>query len=444
MKTAFPPDFNSALGYAFSRFLELKSILTNPLAPRDGVLPVAPEDFQPTLRFVVCSDVHNQNERFRDMMRSLYQVAKADTAHPSLDAVLVAGDFTGSGKYEEMVDFKEALFDSLQEGTRPIICIGNHEYIDTVRRHHLEHGSIEEIFSSLFGLQPDQATNINGYTFLTVSYDRYGKHFRGREKRKFYQDVLNAAAKQAPEKPIFVIQHPHPYLTVYGSINWAEIGLSRFWRKKPNVVNFSGHSHYPMNDPRSIWQGSYTALGTGSLKYHEIENNLRCGYHASIPDSAEECYLVEVDANSNLKIRCYHLYSHDFFGETYYIENPSNKKEFRYTYANRFKADAPPEFPKKTFLTVTKDEKGHDHINFPAATDRFIVHDYRIVIKKKNGKKIHSKGYLSDSCLISRAPKYLSIDIGRCLKKGETYQIKIYAVNSFWQISKPLVKTVQV
>jgi hypothetical protein len=33
------------------------------------------------------------------------------------------------------------------------------------------------------------------------------------------------------------------------------------------VVNFCGHSHSPLTDPRSIWQGDYTSLNTGSLAY---------------------------------------------------------------------------------------------------------------------------------------------------------------------------------
>lgn len=438
MKTAFPPDGISAAGMLVSKFLEIKSVLTNPGAPRDGLLPTAPTDFQPALRFVVCSDIHGQNARFCDMMQHAYTLADSDPVYPSLDAVLIAGDFTNSGRYEEMVEFHEALTASLRGNTKAVICLGNHEYIDSVRRHHLEHGTTEEKFSSLFAMEPDSVTKINGYTFLAVSYDSSGKQFRGREKQKFYRTAIDRAKKESPDKPIFVIQHPHPFLTVYGSVNWAEIGLSRIWRKTAHVVNFSGHSHYPMNDPRSVWQGSYTALGTGSLKYFEMENNLVCGWNSAVPDSAEQCYLVEADAQGNLLVRCYDLYSHDFFGETYFFPFPCRKDTFRYTYANRMRAFSPPHFSDDSLVCFSRDERGHYRINFSAADDRQQVHDYRIVLTGERGGRVLTKSILSESCLIERTPKYLSADIGGILKKGETYRVKIYACDSFWRLSKPL------
>ena len=33
----------------------------------------------------------------------------------------------------------------------------------------------------------------------------------------------------------------------------------------PNAVAFSGHSHWTLNDERSIWQGAFTAVSVPSL-----------------------------------------------------------------------------------------------------------------------------------------------------------------------------------
>ena len=59
---------------------------------------------------------------------------------------------------------------------------------------------------------------------------------------------------------------------MYGSTTcWGVKELTDILEKYPQVVDFAGHSHFPMNDPRSIWQGDYTALNTGTLSYYEMD-----------------------------------------------------------------------------------------------------------------------------------------------------------------------------
>ena len=35
----------------------------------------------------------------------------------------------------------------------------------------------------------------------------------------------------------------------------------------PNAVAFTGHSHTPLTDDRTLWRGEFTSVGTGSLRY---------------------------------------------------------------------------------------------------------------------------------------------------------------------------------
>lgn len=72
-----------------------------------------------------------------------------------------------------------------------------------------------------------------------------------------------------PKRPFFYIQHQHPKGTCHLENAWgADDGtatrvLSRF----PNAVAFSGHSHIPLTDPAAIWQGAFTSVGCGSLRF---------------------------------------------------------------------------------------------------------------------------------------------------------------------------------
>lgn len=75
--------------------------------------------------------------------------------------------------------------------------------------------------------------------------------------------------KSDPSKPFFYVQHPHPRDTVYGRDAWGvDDGTStRLLSAFPQAVAFSGHSHEPLTNERSIWRGAFTSVATGSLRY---------------------------------------------------------------------------------------------------------------------------------------------------------------------------------
>ena len=90
---------------------------------------------------------------------------------------------------------------------------------------------------------------------------------------------VDIAIKDDPTRPIFLTTHLPPYDTMYGSIPWGNSQLN--WLSKfPQIVSISGHTHYAMTDERCIWQGSFTAIGTQSVSYTEMEEGKENG---SIP-----------------------------------------------------------------------------------------------------------------------------------------------------------------
>ena len=82
------------------------------------------------------------------------------------------------------------------------------------------------------------------------------------------------STKDDPEKPIFVFLHQHIKDTVYGSQEWGtqdSAKINAVLKEYPQVITFSGHSHYPLDDPRSIHQKDFTSVGTSSVSYMEVE-----------------------------------------------------------------------------------------------------------------------------------------------------------------------------
>lgn len=78
-------------------------------------------------------------------------------------------------------------------------------------------------------------------------------------------------------KPFFYTQHSHPKDTCIGSWAWGrDNGAStRALAAYPNAVAFSGHSHYPLTDERSVWQESFTSINAASLRYISVGYSLR-------------------------------------------------------------------------------------------------------------------------------------------------------------------------
>jgi len=433
MLTALPRTIKSLYTLLFSILMGAVSILVNPAATNAG-MPQAPEDFTPVVRFAVTSDIHIKEEennieaqRWAAMIDKSYALTAEDARYPYLDAVCVSGDYTNHGSPIEYAKYKAVADEHILEGTKLITALGNHEF-------GYAGGEVYTLHREVLGAEPDVDEVINGFHFIAVSYSQTGGVF-GFDKQVWLANRLREAKSDNPDYPVFVFQHPHPFGTVYGSVQWGSLDLNGVYSLFPQVVNFSGHSHYAMGDPRSIWQGSFTALGTGSLSYMENENELEDGQFPEGYRDVVQFYIVEADASGSVRIRCYDLTADCWFGETYYIETPADKASFTYSYANRMKADEPPVFADSAALTAVKEADGDYSIRFPAASDRFIVHDYKI--KVTSGAQTVSSQSILSGYYIHPSPSDYTVDIGP-LEAGKEYQVIVMAANAYAELSEPI------
>lgn len=436
MFTYLPRTFFSFASLLFSFLLASVNIATNPLAILNKPV-AAPDDFTPVVRFAVCSDIHITGtddtlriERFTNLIETAYDIAESDSKYTKLDAVCVCGDFTDSGSVAQFEAFKKVLDENIREGTTALTVVGNHEFFD----------NREETFNRFNQYVLKETDNhfvINGFHFIGISYDQDTTF--GIDKMTWLDKQLAEAKQDNPDYPIFVFQHPHPFGTVYGSVNWGEINLNAVYVKYPQVVNFSGHSHYPMRDPRSVWQGSFTALGTGSLDYYELENELFAGQFPEGHEKAAEFYIVEADANGSTRVRGYDLNSATFIdGVDHFFKSPAKKSTFTHTYAGRFFNSTAPAFENGAEVSLTVNEDGEAFVGFPAAKDKSgVVHDYKISVTCEL-KKVYSGNVVANYYNIPEKD-YYSVNVGSLdLESGKTYTVNVIAGNSFYQVSKPL------
>ncbi|MBQ3150562.1 MAG: metallophosphoesterase [Clostridia bacterium] len=403
--------------------------------PGKGKELKAPDAFSPVLRFAVCSDVHLNGEkdqeaavRFGQLFDDMY------SAFDKLDALVIAGDFTGGGAEKEYEMFNLIVSEHIRPETKLLPILGNHEFIN-YRDYDATIGY--DVYKKYISEQVDTHFVVNGFHFIGVSYDNDGKKFAG--KLAWLKEQLDEAVKEDPSKPVFVYQHPHPFATVYGSINWGTYEVRKVLQKYPQVVNFSGHSHYAPSDPRSVWQGSFTAVGCGSLAAFMGNLNYIEG-DKDAPGKSGGFRLVEVDKDGCIRMRLYDSENRTFFENCeYYFTNINKTTKRNYTWHRQKSLDTKPLFPNNAQIFAEKASDGSVLLKFPNAKGHYDAENYKITVSA-SGKKVFEKTVISD--YVRAVSDGMSVNVGS-IEKGE-YAVKIVPYSPYAKKGSTIKGTIEI
>ncbi len=429
--------FSKAMTLFFSAFFSVCSI-GSPLHKQP---PAVPEDFTPVLRFVACSDVHLSGEegdlnaeRFRALFDNTVAYSNASEAYKGFDAVMVCGDMTEWGRDKEYASFREIIDEKCPEGTEMLVCMGNHEFIE---ERETEGINAFDNYRKYVSENEDTHTVINGYHFIGLSYSDKDENFG--KKTKWLDEEIKKAVADIGDKPVFVFQHPHPTLTVYGSINWSDLSIRAVLSKYPQVVDFSGHSHYNGADPRSIWQGSFTAIGTGALTGLIGNNNYLDGDAGTTIPSASYC-IVEVDAQGNIRIQVRDAHNNMPYPECdYYLSDVTKRINHYYTWNNQKSFDTRPEFPESAEIKAQVNEEGETVITFPDAKGYYDAQSYSVVVRK-GIQAVYSQTVLSD--YVHAVDDGKSVNVG-VLESG-SYTVSVEPMSPYSKTGRALVGNIEV
>ncbi len=409
-----------------------------------GSLLQRPAGFCPVLRFCVCSDLHIKEaddvhvQRLRRLMHTAYDIAAADPIYQKLDAFLFAGDLTDRGKPDQFRAFWNTVQSELQPDTQVLACVpryhDNWEFGKGGPKTGLEH------FRRITGLATDTHLQLGGFHFLAVSTSAKDRYYDAGQKR-WLKKALKAAAKDNPEAPVFFMQHEHVRDTVYGSSRFDGWGLtyfSRIFAKYPNLVHFSGHSHYPINDPRSVFQKDFTAVGTGALSYAEFTVGDERTVHPPRCEEIAQGWIAEVDKANTAVLRGYDFLSGDLLC-TYVLSFPADKAAFPFTPERQKARSARPVFPADAALQA---ERTGDTwtLTFPAANsgDAFPVFRYVAEGKDKTGAVVCSAYTLHEYWFTHPKPTY-AISLPRA---PGVVSVCVLAENPYGSASTPITKEV--
>ena len=392
------------------------------------------------LRFVAMSDVHfdrNHNEksneriRLREAIRFMNDFSKKQE-YPNFDALVVAGDFSNHGEPKELRPFKDILDQNLKAETRRVLCMGNHEY----------YGGNRQIWEEIFETNANDHIVLNGFHFITISPEKgtcaendylYIKEWLDKEIQKAIQD--------APSKPIFVVQHYHVYHTVFGSYDLpgdfpaGVHDLIDVLKKYPQVVHISGHSHYPSCEPRSIWQGDFTCLGTGSMSYFALKTFER-ERQFQIPSNidvrqAGTFLIVEAYDDNTIRVRLYDVISHTFLDREYLLVDPTKIGNFVFT-DRRYETSDAPRWKKDSQISLIDAASTGVAFKFDQTLNDPCVVSYRIALEnwRDNAWKECGNHFVWSDFFMKNPAEEIETELID-LEPDSRYRVNVFAQNAF-------------
>jgi len=411
----------------------------------------------PLLRFGVVSDVHVKASddgtlASPDNLKYLL-AAFRHFDEMKADAVVIAGDMANDGRVAELLAVGKAWDESFPDGrgsdgrlVEKVFIYGNHDpglwpKLNTHGERLIANdlaGAWEEAFHEPF--KPVYLKTVKGYDFIGVHWGNEGKATA----------LIDAAGKSG--KPFFHIQHPHVKGTVYGGIVGEDDGKSFLdLAKYPQAISFSGHTHMPLENEQSIWQGAFTAVGAASLRYIGISayrnTKFARGYENGnvrkhSKDSSGPKVMVNEhyrkDMQEGLFVTVYAdriVISRLAFGTGKPVSIgadwivPVGTGSRPYDLATRQKVAMPPAFPEGSKLTVfrvmaniagTKESIPAWELDFPAARDAL---EYEITGMGPDGKPVVSWVYASKQ----------KIRLAACRFAEENIRFRVVPLNSLGQ-----------
>lgn len=455
---------------------------------------------KPKMSFGVVSDVHV-------LYSEKHGIAKSHTTETfehtlkwfrdqGVDAVVIAGDIADKGIVEELQAVADAWFKVFPNNKAPdgrtvekIFVSGNHDvegynyggfgknvFPDAKERaKHLLSTDFKGNWQRIFHEEYNDIYSkcVKGYTFIGQHWGKqgWGKECKFDLIKPFMEK--NASKIVDPSFPFFYAQHPHPKDTCYGPVVWGrDTGVvTSVLGAFPNAVAFSGHSHNTLVDDRSIWQGSFTSIGTASLRYSSVydEELPQIGYENKTDNVKGKFDKQKVmgkirtmDSRQGLLVKvfadCMTITRREFIadcslGDDWVI--PLSTAESKpYAFAEHAKKTLVPEFPAAAKVEVKKEkartrkneEKDAYVVSFPKADaeEKARLLDYEILVEVEGDKSKNlvrymlAVGHNKGTKTVKNTPEFkfrLACDL---LPAGKKVRFVVSPRESFGKKGKPI------
>lgn len=405
--------------------------------------------------FANLSDTHigfgNNDEILERNLEIIKKYAKN-----GIDAVLFNGDQTQDGTREQAQLFTSIVKDAFDVTKTPVIIThGNHdvywsgcmtraEFVDAYGQ---DMYLFDKDMSSIY--KGNRHVEINGYHFITVDIETYMPNYNtlSSETEVWLKNTLDRIVASSPDSYVFVSCHSPAKDTVYGSMsddakntgNWgASVELDGILKDYPQVVLFSGHTHYGINLETNITQSTYTQINSGSAS--DIDFDITT---LDTRRSFSQGMIVEVDKDNNIRVTRIDLARDSVIKTPWYIDayKEDGSSLDRYSAETRIKNNTPPCFPEE--IDVVEVSSTEIRIDFKSAMDDDMVFYYEIKVENENGTAIATKTivpqFYNDPQLQNMPESYSTAFTGSF---RYPYTVRVRAYDCFYEFTEIAVKMV--
>lgn len=335
----------------------------------------------PKLTIGIISDAHiyedSDVERFKNALKFFKK--------QKVDGVILAGDIIDEGLECE---FKSAIdaWNSVFKGTKVerLFVLGNHDIRKISDRmikrfknsgldleKELIRNRRDEVWEKYTGekWEPIWVKEINGYKFV-------GAHYQNSNNVKGLDEFINGLDLKG-DKPFFYIQHCHPKDTCSAPWTWGQDDgkVTKLLSNYPNCIAFSGHSHTSVTDDRTCWQGAFTSVGTGSLRYiipfGGRENTKASHAKVKVPSQMKNIKFHNTHQGQIMKLyndymvlERYDMGNNELLLEPLVVPVPA-KPENKFSFDDRAKTAKIPEFSDDAKVAVGEMFDGKDRFKVP-------------------------------------------------------------------------------
>lgn len=419
------------------------------------------------LSFGAISDIHltgTENDQAENYFRSAVSQLKSKASEQDkngLDAIAIAGDIADTGKTAQVEQFVSIIEDLGIDNI--MLTTGNHDndsYTDKVYLSDFYEAMGNKYFACAEDLSMlDRGAYhcvVDGYHFIFLAptaYANYGPY--DSEVITWLDTTLHAITEQSPNSYVFLYTHPMIWGTTYGSNDeidnrngLATKYLTQTLSKYPQVITFSGHLHFPINDERSIMQTSFTSVGTGAVRGVLVENGFENVDFTRPPKRAEVSsgLLVQVDANGNIRLTRMYFSKNTTFKEPWELSHPTSDGAHLKKYkADRSNGNQAPVLNGEIELALNMSSAtglvSQAVLSITAAADDNFAHHYLLAVKNEDTGETKNYRYISDFYLAAtpdKMAKTVNFTIPSDILKVGEYTVSLTAVDSWGAKSNTL------
>lgn len=430
--------------------------------------------------FGILSDTHinDCNDRnCKGKLKCAFEQLKAlalKTDSDGIDGVMIAGDLIDRGEYidNQLPIFKSLYEDEFNPEETPLVyALGNHDpdagtcwtpsvysFAKIIKSKFGDKYEVADIETTMRDKYECRHCLIGDYHILSVTPNGMIPVSYPNEVVGWLDKTLMKITQDNPKRYVIFITHPMIYDTVYGSLlgpTWLYGYMSDCWStsvltptliKYPQVIAFGGHLHFPINDPRSIWQGDFTAVGCGSTCYMAIEDgqyeNMSSTTVMNDASDISSGLLLQFDVNGNARITKMFFSQETTFGYPWEISHPTHEKTHlrKYNHVILENNNSAPVLGSMQF----EQDGACCKVVFDAAIDDEFAHHY-VLSLKKDGTTISTYRILSDFYR-NQCPGQMKSQLEQTfgpLASGD-YEVILVAEDSWGAQSVPLIKTMHV